>query len=170
MGLTDDQIRHLIACRKIISKPPKRRLAAQGRHQRNDFELVSEEGAHKFSAFMRQSMEFPENFSIGLVYVSSEDGSRTCLLRCNGPHGEVHSLPSTPDHHFRYHIHIATEDALQQGLRPESSVSATNDYSTFEEACVYFIRTCGILEPEKYFAYFQPEIDRQLGLFEDKDD
>ena len=59
---------------------------------------------------------------------------------------------------------------LQQGLRPESSVSATNEYSTFEEACVYFIRTCGILEPEKYFAYFQPEIDRQLGLFEDKDD
>ena len=145
-------------------------MAIEGRHRRNDFDLISTDGTHSFLVFLRQSTEFPENFSIGLDYTSSPDGNRICLLRCNGPHGEALRLPRTPEHHFRCHIHLATEEAMISGQRAESFAVISEEFSTFEEAFVYFAGRCNIMEAERLFSFVKPEQDRQLGLFGDSND
>lgn len=63
-----------------------------GKHSRNDMELESLDGNHGFRAFMRQSLEFTEDFSVGLEYLPKDEPGRFCLVRCNGMHGghQVH--------------------------------------------------------------------------------
>ena len=145
-------------------------MIVDGRHRRNDFEVAAEEGEHNFSVFLRQSIDFPENFSVGLTYESPEEHHSICLLRCNGPHGDHANLPSEPPHHFRFHLHLARNEAMEAGIRTEFFAEETDSYATFEEAVVYFVGRCGILDTAKYFAFLTPELNRQLALFEDQDE
>jgi hypothetical protein len=170
MALADEAIKELLQCPKIITRRPRREMSVQGKHRKNDFELKSEDSSHTFYAFMRQSTEFPENFTIGLDYTSSPDGARICLLRCNGPHGETVQLPSTPGHHFVCHVHMATAAAIEAGLRPESFTAHTEEFTTFEEAIAYFCSTCNIRDAELHFGFMEAERSRQLRLFEEERD
>lgn len=145
-------------------------MTVETRHRRYDFETVSADGIHSFSVFLRQSTEFPENFSIGLDYSSSADGTRIHLIRCNGPHGDSGARSSRPPHHFVCHIHRATAENMESGLRPESSATQTDEYTVFEEAAVYFFRYCNILGADTFLPFLEPEIDRQLDLFGESDD
>lgn len=168
MSLSDETINELIQCPKIITRRPRREMAVQGRHRRNEFDLQSEDAIHSFHGFIRQSTEFPENFSVGLEYTSSPDGVRVCLIRCNGPHGETVQLPSTPDHHFVCHVHKATAEAIEAGRRPESFTTHCEQFTTLEEAIVYFCTTCNIEGAEFFFGFMEAERNRQLRLFEDE--
>lgn len=170
MSLSDDQIRSLIECNKRISRGFRPPIPVIGRYRRADLDLAAVDSPETFFAFFRQSTEFPENFSVGLDWTSPSDSGRICLIRCNGPHGELRELPTTPPHHFKPHIHLASQDALESGLRPESAVSFATEFSTFEEAVVYFVRTCSIIGAEQYFGFLSAEIERQLRLFEGDDD
>ena len=81
---TQREIDELIACPKRVSDAPRREMKSVGSHRRNDMKLVSSDSAERqFSVFMRQNEDFPENFSIGLKYLSAEDRGEITLLRCN---------------------------------------------------------------------------------------
>ncbi len=97
------------------------------------------------------------NFSVGLDYSPKEEKGTICLLRCNGPGGNL-QIP----HHSSFHIHLATAKTINAGLKPESNIEPTDEYATLEQAIQYFIKTIHLLTSDcvKYF----PE--KPLELFE----
>ena len=98
---TDEELESLIRCRKEVVDPPRREMRVDGKMKRNDMTLKSADGAHSFRVFMRQSEEFLENFSIGLVYQPGEEPGSFQLIRCNGQHGGERVHP----HHAVFHVH-----------------------------------------------------------------
>jgi hypothetical protein len=79
--LSDNDMARLIGCSKAVAKRPRVAFLVQGRHRRNDFELTAVDTPDRFAVFMRQSMEFPEIFSIELDYLSPPDNARLCLIQ-----------------------------------------------------------------------------------------
>lgn len=156
MTYTDELIAILIECPKKITKPPSKNLKTDRGHQRNDFELESEDGEHSFTCFIRVNEKFQENFSIGLNYIPKDEPGNIHLLRCNGPHGphKVH------DHHNFCHIHRATVETISKGLRPESNIEVTEGYSSYHDAVQYFLKLAHIRDDGKYFP------TTQMNMFE----
>lgn len=157
---TQDKIDSLIKCPKIITKPPKKNMILHEGHYRNHMELESKDGQHKFFVFMRKNEMFEENFSIGLEYLSP-DGTRLCLVRFNGPHGEHINDFDFDNPHLNYHIHIAKEENIIKGLKPEKYAEVTRKFATFDEALLYFLDFCNITDKDKYF-------NIQLSLFSEE--
>jgi len=123
-------------------------------HWRNDAKLTaSNEIKGEFVMFMRQSEDFPENFSIGLKYYPHDGRSAITLLRCNGQHGNFNKS-FDPDHpHSYYHIHRANEDAIEAGETAEKGAYKTEEYASFEEALQYFVKAINLnaQDAQKYF-------------------
>lgn len=94
---TQDEIDDLIALPKIVTDPPRRDIRLDRGHQRNDFRLTDGDGKLHFRAFLRRNEDFPENFSIGLVFLPGDVSGELPLLRCNGPHGTTNESLD-PDH------------------------------------------------------------------------
>jgi hypothetical protein len=100
---------------------------------------------------MRINEQFPENFSIGLTACPKIDPGTFCLLRCNGPHGEHSNLGFEDDHpHFGYHAHRADAGMMLAGRLPESFAEKTEEYASYEEALVHFVRLTNIQDASKY--------------------
>jgi hypothetical protein len=88
MSHTNESIRDLITCMKRVADPPAREFKEENRHRRKDMRLQSANGEQRiFDVFIRQSLEFAEDFSLGLVYLSPE-GKRMTLVRFNGQHDQ----------------------------------------------------------------------------------
>jgi hypothetical protein len=64
---TDGELEALITCPKQVVDAPRREMRLDGKMKRNDMTLKSADGKLSFRVFMRQSDEFPENFSVGLM-------------------------------------------------------------------------------------------------------
>jgi hypothetical protein len=76
------------------------------------------------------------------------------LLRCNGPHGVYNGGPGGVGHpHWDYHIHTASQKALEAGERAEKYAERTMAYASFEEALPYFAKTVNLnkRDADKYF-------------------
>lgn len=90
--LTDHEIEDLIAVPKdIVSKTPARGYREESGSNRCDLELQAvTDGNARFRVFIRQSVRYIENFSVGLRYRTNDGryGDIT-LVRYNGPHGET---------------------------------------------------------------------------------
>ncbi|QNI31496.1 hypothetical protein H7849_20835 [Alloacidobacterium dinghuense] len=124
-----DEIDDLISRRKTFSEAPRRELKIEGAHARNDAKLVAENVSGEFRMFMRRSEDFPENFSIGLVYQPTDGSGEITLLRCNGKHGEYRGT-FDPDHpHYDFHIHKADAAIMATGCRPEKNAAKTLEYA-----------------------------------------
>jgi len=147
MFLTDDQIDDLITCPKIITKCDRTSEVIKERHRRRDFDLQSKNKEHKFRAFFRQSIDFPDSFSVGLVYCIPENGESITLLRCNGKHGPTREIKNL---HSYFHIHKATSKSIIDGKRPESEVEVTNSYGSYAAAKNYFIDYCRIINASDF--------------------
>jgi hypothetical protein len=145
----------LIACPKEISEPPKKDMKLADAHWRNDMKLVASNGIlGEFLVFMRRSEDFPENFSIGLIYQPNDGRAEVVLLRCNGQHGVYNGGAGNASHpHWDYHIHVASEKALEAGERAERHADKSSAYASFEEAVQYFILRVNLSnrDVEKYF-------------------
>ncbi len=152
--LTDHRIQDLVSCSKRITrKEPARGYREESRHLRCDLELVSiEDSSVAFKAFIRQSTEFIENFSIGLRYPTNDPilGIVT-LVRYNGPHGETSRNPD--GHYARSHIHRITSSEIESGSNQpqERNREITDRYSTFEQGLAVFFNDTGVLNSEEYF-------------------
>jgi len=161
---TQADVDQLIGCAKEISEAPARELKLDGAHWRNDAKLVASDGTKgSFSMFLRKSEDFPENFSIGLSYSPNDGRSSIMLLRCNGKHGPFNN-GSDPDHpHWHYHIHRASERAMEAGSAPEKYAEKTMEFASYEEALQYFLRAVN-LNAEDSSKHFPAAI--QTKLFE----
>lgn len=145
---TDDDIARLIACQKAIKDAPRREMKEENRHRRNDMTVVSSSN-EAFDVFIRQSMEFSEDFSVGLVYCAP-DGKRVTLVRFNGQHEQT-SAPFSDNPHFNYHIHRATPENLNNGRHEKHPASITDTYASLDEAIAEFMATTKIEGWQKHF-------------------
>lgn len=155
MSFSDANIIALIECPKTTTKAPRREMRLERGSLRNDAELISEDGEHHFRLFVRQSAEFLESFSIGLIYEPRDGSSSITLLRCNGPHGQHRNIPFAPDEHFHYHIHEATAAAIAEGERAERYAEKTDKYAAFEQALAYFLRRINLLDRDVHFPWLK---------------
>lgn len=155
---TENEISALIGCRKTIKEPPRREMK---RHRRNDLVVVSDNGMN-FDAFIRQSLDFVEDFSIGLV-CHALDGKRITLVRYNGQHEQSPELFGSHPH-FSYHIHRATAGNLAAGRFEKHPGEVTNRYASLDEAIGDFMTTTNIQGWEKHFPQSMPlPLFRQNG-------
>ncbi len=152
------ELDNLIKCRKLISRPPQKKMVLEGGHRRNDMELTSEDGQLRFTCFMRINEDFNENFTIGLEYHPKEERGSICLLRYNGPHGDFNKTQS-PGPHFQYHIHEAKSEYIEAGLRAESYGQVTDAYASYQEALGYFLRFINVTNAHLYPDLLQMQLD-----------
>lgn len=158
--MTQADIEYLINLDKKISTEPSFEFKNDGVNDKKDFKVKSLDGQHEFSVFVRKSVIFDENFSIGLLY-HSPDGTKILLIRMNGPHGPVkkHFLDNIP--HYGFHIHKITshEIAIEKYSDPKFS-EITTDFSCFQSGVKHFLKTTKIADCTKYF----PNLHLQLKL------
>lgn len=159
LGLDYQTIIDLIACPKRIVEPPKKDMILKNRSYRNDMKLVSFDNKKSFNVFMRISEDFPDDFSIGLIY-SSPEGKTFLLFRCNGPHGECVSDFLRGETHFGYHEHMLAP------ISNSMNVSLTDAYGTYQDAVVHFIKKCHIVNAEPYFPFLKDSnrLQYELGI------
>ena len=139
MSFTDDIIRGLIICPKRLSDPPARDFKEENRHRRKDMRLQSaDDPARNFDVFIRQSLEFDEDFSLGLVYLSPE-GKRMTLTRFNGQHDQSNDPLDLQKMHFQYHVRTATAANLNDGRYDKHPAASATRYASFQEATVEFL-------------------------------
>jgi hypothetical protein len=149
---TQQEIDDLIACPKVVSEPPKREMKLDRGHFRNDMRLKSTDDKLEFRVFMRRSEDLPENFSVGLAFLAKDGSGEVVLFRCNGPHGGYNDSFS-PDHpHWDYHVHRASAEMIEAGLRPERAAAINRDFASYEEAVQYFLRATNITDARTHFA------------------
>jgi hypothetical protein len=141
---TQKDIDDLISCSKVFSDPPKKQMRQDGGHLRNDAKLVADNVKGEFLMFMRKNEDFPENFSIGLTYHPADGRGEITLLRCNGKHGEYNENFNLDHPHYDYHIHRATEEAIENGRKAEKYAAKTLEYASFEEAIQYFAKAVNL--------------------------
>jgi len=158
---TQAKIDGLISCPKRFSEPPRKDMKIEGAHARNDARLVSDGIQGEFLMFMRRSEDFPENFSIGLVYHPADGTGDITLLRCNGKHGSYNGIFDPVHPHYDFHIHKADEKILAAGARPERNATSTTAYASFEEAVQFFVKTIN-LNTEEATKYFPSQLQTQL--------
>jgi hypothetical protein len=154
---TEADLDRLIRCRKQVTDPPRREMRQDGKMRRNDMNLKSADGDDAFRVFMRQSEEFPENFSVGLVYLPGEDPGSFQLLRCNGQHGgeRVHT------HHAVFHIHRTSAEDINGGILEPRQIEQAPAYASYREALAHFCRVINLENPDDYF----PGISQQILSF-----
>jgi hypothetical protein len=148
---TDAQLEALRGCAKTITGPPRHEMKLDRGSWRDEMRLTSADGAEDFRVFMRKNDRFPENFSIGLVYLPKDGSGELPLLRCNGPHGVYNGVFNEDDPHYAPHIHIATEETISSGKRPESHAEICAEYDSYKEALQYFLRSANILNAIEHF-------------------
>ena len=92
-----------------MAEPAGREFKGENRHHLKDIRVQSTDGNEQFfDVFIRQSLEFSENLSLGLMYLSPE-GKRVTLVRFSGQHEQSSDPLDQQRTHFQYHTHIATE-------------------------------------------------------------
>ena len=121
-------------------------------HFRNDMRLKSADGSLEFRVFMRRSEDLPENFSIGLAFLAKDGSGEVVRLRCNGPHGGYNESFDPEHPHWDYHVHRASAEMIEAGLRPERAATISRDFASYEEAVQYFLRATNITGAMAYFA------------------
>jgi hypothetical protein len=137
-------IDELISCEKKVVEAPAREFKEENRHRRKDMRLQDiRDEKRVFSVFIRQSLEFAEDFSLGLVYLS-EDGKRMTVIRYNGQHDQSNDPYDQAKTHFQYHIHKATAENLNNGRYDKHPASASLDYASFVEATTAFLQAIGL--------------------------
>lgn len=152
--MTDDQIYDLITgAKRIVSKTPRHGYTEEGRHRRCELELQSlDEDNTQFVVFVRQNMQYGENFSIGLRHrIGAASLGLVTLIRYNGPHGET---SISADGHFAVpHIHRITAAELARGSTEpqEREREVTTRYGTFEQAINVFLDDIGVTNSLEFF-------------------
>jgi len=144
---TDEELDSLVACPKQMVDPPRRELRAEGKMKRNDMTMKSMDGTHSFRVFLRQSDEFPENFSVGLIYLPGEEPGSFQLIRCNGQHGGERVHP----HHAVFHIHRGMAEDINAGILEPRLIEQSSSYASFREALAHFCAIIHLERPDDYF-------------------
>ncbi len=157
VNISKEYLDALITSQKQFKTFPRREMASERQFMRNEFEAYAPILDESFHVFMRQSIVFLENYSIGLVWNRKND-KPVILFRCNGPHGGNENS----SHRFVTHIHRLNLEEAAVNRFVETDTKETEEYTTFEDAAWFFLSYCGfrIEEIEKYFPFL-----RRMNLF-----
>lgn len=155
MDITQEKLNQLITCHKTIVTPPKKQMFEKSCSLRNNFTAQSTELDENFSVFLRQNAILSEDYSIGLIWLSKNDGN-IIIFRCNGPHGGNISIKE----HFVTHTHMLNVTDAINDIFHENITQPTTQYTTFEDAIQYFCTYCGIEDASNYFSFM-----RSISLF-----
>lgn len=158
----------LIQCPKTIIKAERRNMIEKNRSYRNNIQLKSDDGQYTFTMFLRQSAEFLEDFSVGLIWTNANEyyntKKPTILMRCQGPHDSKQEFESDP--HHSYHIHkLSSNDIAQRRFNKPSNDGITDSFSSFDEAILYFCQQCAIIGLSDYINLNNNQIEGQCTLF-----
>jgi len=154
MIYTEELIATLIECSKTITKPPSKSFKVERGYLRNDFEVQSIDKQYNFECFIRVNEKFMENFSVGMNFIPTDERGTIPLLRCNGSHGPHKTYP----HHNFCHIHRGTAETIAMGLKPDSNIEVTTEYTSYQEAITYFLKLTRIKEGQQFFPINQLEL------------
>ena len=169
-------IEDLVKCPKEILRKKKPQYKVENRHKRMDVSLSSNDG-NTFTMFIRISLDFPEDFSVGLKLEGPNDFSDTAivLVRFQGPHGAQSETRSFSDMHNSYHVHLySNDDASHCRRRASVKFEIPACFSSIDSAIAEFLEYCairdiyGIFEEEKARAsafalnFDDPAIDTAL--------
>ena len=157
MVYTEELIAELIDCPKKVTNSPKDSGVGRG-SSKIKFNLESTDGNYSFSGFISKNLTFQENFSIGLVFQPKDEKGTIVLLRVNGPHGPNENIP----HHEGPHVHLATAERINAGLKPEGKIETGVPYATVEDAIQYYIKRINVIvvDRQKHF----PPPDNQIDF------
>lgn len=166
MSYTEQEITKLIQCPKKVLDPPRREMKAVDGFRRNDLSLIAEGVPGYFYVFMRQTEDFSENFSIGLRYDPKDGSGDITLLRCNGPHGPYNNSADPNHPHWDFHVHRASQGAIEAGFRAEKHAEKALEFGSFEEALPYFLKEVNVEEQdvETHFPGTGKQLDLGLSL------
>jgi len=150
---TDEEIERLIRCAKRVVQPPRKTMRDRQGSLRNEMTIESVEEGRHFYVFMRQNIDFNENFSIGLRFLASDGGQQICLIRFNGPHAhrELKSDSEQSHWHASFHIHKAKVENISAGLKEDQFAFKTDRYASFQEAQAEFFREINLTDALDYF-------------------
>lgn len=157
---TDSDILELFKCEKRVVDPPSREYKEERGHLKKAFSLLSLDGRFMFNAFIRCNIHFSENFTVGLDFNPREAKGTICLFRCNGAHGENRMLP----HHSSCHIHRASAESINSGLKPESNITPTEEYSTLDEAIQFFVKEINLSNEDRRDYFPTPDTQATLNF------
>ena len=79
-------------------------------------------------------------------------GAQLAVVHTAGLEAEISFDPGHP--HYDYHVHRASAEMIEAGLRPEKAATINRDFASYEEALQYFLRTTNITDASAYFADF----------------
>lgn len=168
--MKNEELQTLLNCPKVISEKPKKAFSVRQGSEHNDFKLISiDNNELNFRVFMRKNSKFSENFSVGLEYIVKGLEDDIKLVRFNGVHKHINKIIN--DEKFEtFHVHTVTQQAIEEGLKPESYAIITEEYKTFEEALILFWKRVNIQDDiHTYFPYLNDSKYPQLKLiFEEK--
>lgn len=146
--ISNNLIQELLHCNKIALRSDRKKMVSSNRHRKNVVYLSSEDGRFEYKLFLRQSEEFIEDFSVGLIWTNPSrfiniTKNSVILLRCQGPHDG--KAPLGTDMHHDYHIHTITMDDFEyRRYQKPSGRVVTSEFSSFEQAIFYFINTYNV--------------------------
>jgi len=159
MVFTEELVLYLISCPKRITDGPKSsstRLSSSN----IKFMLESLDGVYNFSGFISKNTNFQENYSVGLVFKPKDEKANIVLLRVNGPHGLNEFAP----HHDGPHVHIASAQRINEGLKPEGNIETNVPYTTVDDAIQYYMKRIGVLEHDRIKHFPIPNVSQQIDL------
>ncbi|TKK68067.1 hypothetical protein FC093_12710 [Ilyomonas limi] len=156
MLYTNELIEELLGCPKKVTNSPKDSGVGRG-SSKIKFMLESIDGKYSFSGFISKNLTFQLNFSTGLVYQPKDERGTIVLLRVNGPHGPNENIP----HHEGPHVHLATAERINAGLKPEGKIETGVPYATIEDAIQYFVKRINVIitDRQKHFPPPNNQID-----------
>lgn len=151
--LNDQQIKHLISCKKKFIVPPPRFPDISTQNITYRFKVYSIETEEEFFVFFARSAKMSEDFSLGLLC------NKFMLYRCNGFHGTTRKGFYSAPHHAYPHAHILSAKDIANGCaqKPSNIENLTGEYFDFPGAVHFFCTKCGIIDYMRYFSHiFQP--------------
>lgn len=151
--LTEHFLQEVITCPKRAIKAERKKMVLDNRHYRNRLDLLSTDDQYIFRMFMRQSDEFIEDFSIGLIWTNPQKyihvNKSIVMLRCQGPHDGKQAVGF--DLHHDFHTHeISLLDIQEKRFQKPSNRTANNTFRSYEQALMFFIEKCGIINIEDF--------------------
>ena len=165
--ITEELISDVLLCAKRAFRADRKRMAKTDRHKRNVIYLKSIDDKYEYKLFLRQSDEFLEDFSVGLIWTNPTQfinitKSSVILIRCQGPHDG--KAPVGSDIHHDYHIHqITLDDFKARRYQKPSGRTPTTAFVSFEQAIFFAINTYKIENIENIVDL--PEGVNQISLF-----
>ena len=138
-SINDTLLQEVLFCDKVAIRADRKKLSFANRHRRNNIYLVSENGKYEYKFYLRQSEDFLEDFSVGLIWTNPAND---------------------------YHIHTITlDDFKDKRYQKPSGRVLTSAFSSFEQAIFYLINEYKVKNVESVVEL--PEEVDQTTLFEE---